>query len=173
MNWCTAGKSGVCGVIVPAARDPVEVKRFVHLAGHYRKFIEGFGSIMQPLTRLLKKGAGWEWAAEAQEFVFERVKAGLITKPLLVYPKFTLPFRLVTDASKVGLGACLMQDKGRGWQLVAFARKVNSSAESNYSITVGVFDCGLGGQAVSTVSARADFQHCDGPLIPEMADDEA
>jgi hypothetical protein len=94
-------------------RDAVEVKRFGHLAGYYRKFIEAFGSIMQPMTRLLKKDCEWEWT-EAQEFAFERVKAALTTKPLLVYPDFALPFLLVMNASKVGLGACLMQDQGRG-----------------------------------------------------------
>ncbi|KAE9031891.1 hypothetical protein PR001_g10851 [Phytophthora rubi] len=114
--------------------DIVEVKRFVHLAGYYRKFTDAFGSIMAPMTRLLKKDQDWEWT-EAQEFAFERIKAALTTKPLLVYPDFALPFRLVTDASKVGLGACLMQDQGHGWQPIAYASKVNSSAESNYSIT--------------------------------------
>jgi hypothetical protein len=118
----------------PRPRDAVEVKRFVHLTGYYRKFIAAFGSIMAPMTRLLKKAHEWEWT-EAQEFAFERVKAALTTKPLLVYPDFALPFRLVTDASKIGLGACLMQDQGHGWQPIAYASKVNSSAESNYSIT--------------------------------------
>jgi hypothetical protein len=70
-----------------------------------------------------------------QEFAFERVKMILTTKPLLIYPNFELPFRLVTDASKVGLGACLMQDVGKGWQPIAYASKVNSAAETNYSIT--------------------------------------
>lgn len=118
----------------PRPTDPVEVKRFVHLAGYYGKFIEAFGSIMAPMTRLLKKSCEWEWAEE-QQFAFERVKAMLTMKPLLVYPDFTLPFRLVTDASMIGLGACLMQDQGHGWQPIAYASKVNSSTESNYSIT--------------------------------------
>ncbi|OWY99835.1 LOW QUALITY PROTEIN: Enzymatic Polyprotein, partial [Phytophthora megakarya] len=114
--------------------DSTEVKRFVHLAGYYRKFMAGFGSIVEPLTRLLKKDVDWEWT-EAQEFAFARVKMLLTTQPLLLYPNFELPFRLVTDASKVGLGACLQQDHGRGWQPIAFASKVNNRAESNYSIT--------------------------------------
>jgi len=75
----------------PRPRNAVEVKRFVHLAGYYRKFIEAFGSIMAPMTRLLKKEQEWEWT-ESQEFAFERVKAALTTKPLLVYPNFALPF---------------------------------------------------------------------------------
>ncbi|KAE9017168.1 hypothetical protein PR002_g13466 [Phytophthora rubi] len=39
----------------PRPVDATEVKRFVHLAGYYRKFIAAFGSIVEPLTRLLKK----------------------------------------------------------------------------------------------------------------------
>lgn len=118
----------------PRPRDPVEIKRFVHLAGYYRKFVDSFGSIVAPLTRLLKKDARWEWT-EDQEFAFERVKAALTAEPLLIYPNFALPFRLVTDASMVGLGACLMQDQGRGWQPISYASKVNSDAEAKYSIT--------------------------------------
>ncbi|KAE8990040.1 hypothetical protein PR002_g21267 [Phytophthora rubi] len=116
------------------ATDPIEVKRFVHLASYYRKFIEAFGSIMDLMTKLLKKDAEWQWA-EAHEFAFERVRAALTMEPLLIYPDLWLPFRLVTDASKVGLGACLMQDQGRGWQPMAFASKVNNNTEANYSIT--------------------------------------
>ncbi|KAG2782331.1 hypothetical protein Pcac1_g7645 [Phytophthora cactorum] len=118
----------------PRPKDPVEAKRFVHLAGYYRKFIEEFGSIMQPITRQQKKNCEWKWT-EAQQFAFERVKEALTTKLPLVYPNFTLPFRLVTDARKIWLGAFVMQDQGRGWQPTAYASKVHSRAESNYSIT--------------------------------------
>jgi len=86
----------------PRPMDAVEVKRFVHLAGYYRRFVEGFGAMMAPLTKLLRKSTPWEWT-EAQEGAVERVKMALTTKPLLLYPNFQLPFRLVTDASKVGL----------------------------------------------------------------------
>jgi len=86
----------------PRPTDAVEVKRFVHLAGYYRRFVEGFGAMMAPLTKLLRKSTPWEWT-QAQEGAVERVKMALTTKPLLLYPNFQLPFRLVTDASKVGL----------------------------------------------------------------------
>ncbi|GMF57621.1 unnamed protein product [Phytophthora fragariaefolia] len=42
---------------------------------------------------------------------------------------------LMTAASKIGRGACLMQDQGRGWQPIAYASNVNSEAEAKYSIT--------------------------------------
>ncbi|KAG3110754.1 hypothetical protein PI124_g9003 [Phytophthora idaei] len=118
----------------PRPTDVVDVKRFVHLAGYYRKFIEGFGSLMAPMTKLLRKKTQRERTV-AQESAFEQVKAVLMQNPLLIYPDFRLPFRLVTDASKVGLGACVMQDHGQGWQPVAYASKVNSTTEANYGIT--------------------------------------
>ncbi|GMF48955.1 unnamed protein product [Phytophthora fragariaefolia] len=104
---------------LPRPSDTTEVERFVNLAGYYRKIIAAFGTIVEPLTRLLKKDLPWEWS-EAQEFAFKRVKMLLTTRSLLLYPNFELPFRLVTDASKVGLGAFLMQDHGRGWQPIAY-----------------------------------------------------
>ncbi|ETM37470.1 hypothetical protein L914_15979 [Phytophthora nicotianae] len=77
----------------PRPVDAVEVTRFVHLAGYYRRFIDGFGFLMAPMTKLLRKNAPWEWTA-AQQSAFEHVKAVLTTKPLLIYPNFALPFRL-------------------------------------------------------------------------------
>ncbi|GMF44471.1 unnamed protein product [Phytophthora fragariaefolia] len=115
----------------PRPTDAVEAKRFVHLAGYYRRFVEGFGSLMSPITKLLRKDAEWIWGDE-QEAAFIHVKNVLTTSPLLLYPDFRRPFRVVTDASIVGLGACLMQDQGKGWQPIAYASKVNSDAESNH-----------------------------------------
>ncbi|GMF29522.1 unnamed protein product [Phytophthora fragariaefolia] len=51
------------------------------------------------------------------------------------YPDFSKPFKLVTDASAVGLGAALMQDQGRREQPIAFASKVNSPTVAKYGIT--------------------------------------
>ncbi|GMF48304.1 unnamed protein product [Phytophthora fragariaefolia] len=90
--------------------------------------------MMAPITKLLRKSVEWEWTT-AQEKAFETVKAALTEKPLLRYPNFSLPFRLATGASAIGLGACLMQDYGQDWQPIAFASKVNNEVESKYSIT--------------------------------------
>ncbi|KAG2779855.1 hypothetical protein PC129_g17805 [Phytophthora cactorum] len=71
----------------PRPTDVVEVKRFVHLAGYYRRFIEGFGSLMAPMPKLLRKKPPWEWTV-VQESAFEQVKAVLTQKPLLIYLDF-------------------------------------------------------------------------------------
>ncbi|GMF42261.1 unnamed protein product [Phytophthora fragariaefolia] len=89
---------------------------------------------MAPITNLLRESVEWEWTT-TQEEAIEAVKAALPEKPLFLYPDFSLSFRLATDASAIGLGACLMQNHGKGWQPITFASKVDSEAESKYSIT--------------------------------------
>ncbi|GMF59538.1 unnamed protein product [Phytophthora fragariaefolia] len=79
----------------PRPANAIEVKRFTHLAGYYRRFVKDFGSLMAPLTKLLRKSSEWRWDDE-QEAAFEMIKDILTTKPLLVYPDFRLPFRVDT-----------------------------------------------------------------------------
>ncbi|OWZ10652.1 Gag-pol fusion protein [Phytophthora megakarya] len=108
----------------PRPEEVIEVKRFVHLAWYYRRFVEGFGAKMtKHMTKLLRKGVEWVWSTE-QEAAFTWIKSVLTAKPLLVYPDFHLPFKVVTDACQVGLGSCTMENHGRGWQPVAFANEL-------------------------------------------------
>ncbi|GMF58803.1 unnamed protein product [Phytophthora fragariaefolia] len=90
----------------PVPQDADAVKRFVHIAGYYRRFS-----------------------------AFEGLKKALTERPLLAYPHFTRPFRLVTDASAVGLGATLTQDQGNGEQPIAYASRINSETVARYGIS--------------------------------------
>ena len=84
-------------------------KKFLGLAGYYRKFIKQFALITKPLTALLKKGVWFVWTAE-QELAFSTVKKALSTAPVLALPNFSKQFCIETDACKNGVGAVLLQD---------------------------------------------------------------
>ncbi|GMF19842.1 unnamed protein product [Phytophthora fragariaefolia] len=118
----------------PVPTSDKEVRKFVALAGYYRRFMPDFGTRMAPLTMLLRKNVSWRWRTE-QEEAFAWAKAYLSKEPVLIYPNYSLPFKLTTDASKIGLGAVLSQDQGNGDQPVAYASKVNSPAVSKYTIS--------------------------------------
>lgn len=67
---------------------------------------------------------------------FEKLKRSLTSQPILVHPNFDKPFFVHCDASRYGIGACLMQkdDKDRDQAICYFSKKLNS-AQRNYSVT--------------------------------------
>ena len=88
----------------------IEIRSFLGLAGYYRRFIEGFSKIAMSLTQLTKKGQKFEWT-ENCENSFQELKKRLTTSPVLALPDPNGHFVVFCDASKMGLGCVLMQDR--------------------------------------------------------------
>ena len=78
------------------------------MIGCYQRFIRKYSTILAPLTDLLKKSVKWNWT-EKCEHAFRAVKSMLSHFPILRAPDFSRPFALAVDASKVGVGAVLLQ----------------------------------------------------------------
>ncbi|XP_073119703.1 uncharacterized protein [Henckelia pumila] len=89
-------------------RNASEIRNFLELVGYYRKFIKGFSAIVVPLTALTKKNVKCIWKPKCQES-FDVLKKALTTAPVLAMPSGEGDFVVYTDASKLGLGAVLMQ----------------------------------------------------------------
>lgn len=83
------------------------VRGFLGLAGYYQRFIKDYGSIAEPLTRLLCKD-GFIWDSDATA-AFEALQRALTSAPVLQLPDFSKPFIVECDASGSGLGAILHQ----------------------------------------------------------------
>ena len=82
------------------------MRGFLGLAGYYRKFIHDYGTIVAPLTALLKKdGFSWNDAAAA---AFQALKATVTSAPVLALPDFTRSFVIECDASTHGFRAVLI-----------------------------------------------------------------
>ncbi|KAD2393420.1 hypothetical protein E3N88_40397 [Mikania micrantha] len=111
-----------------APKTPTEVRQFLGLAGYYRRFIEGFSKIAQPLTALTHKGTKYNWT-DKQEAAFQLLKQKLCSAPILSLPEGTEDFAVYCDASGQGLGCVLMQrDK-----VIAYASRQLRTHEKNYT----------------------------------------
>jgi hypothetical protein len=86
-----------------------DIRSFLGLAGYYRRFIEGFSKISNPMTELLEKDKKFEWTSSC-EASFQELKKPLTTAPILVMPDIEKSFSIYCDASGQGLGCVLMQD---------------------------------------------------------------
>jgi hypothetical protein len=80
------------------------VRGFLRLTGYYRKFIQAYGAIANPLTQLLKEAFNWTPMAEV---VFDALKSALTSAPVLQLPDFAKPFTVECDASGSGFGVVL------------------------------------------------------------------
>jgi len=97
---------------------------------HVRKrFMEGFSSIAAPLTKLTHKGAPFRWSDECKAR-FQKLKTTLTTAPVLVLPSGSGSYTVYCDASRIGLGAVLMQ----GGKVIAYASRQLKVHEKNYPV---------------------------------------
>jgi hypothetical protein len=119
----------------PKPKNVSEIRRFMGLASYYRKFIKDFSIISKPLFELTQKDTIWNWK-EKQDEAFNILKEKLITAPVLQYPDYEKEFILLTDASKLALGAILSQkdDQGKEHPILYDSKTLNKS-EQNYDTT--------------------------------------
>ena len=59
----------------------------------------------------------------------------LLKEHVVVYPEFSVPFRLYTDASNIGLEAILAQKQERKERIICCASRILNKSEQNYSAT--------------------------------------
>jgi len=111
-----------------------DVRAFFGLASYYRKFVQNFSSIAEPLSALTKKGVRLSWSPEAQQ-AFERLKRALAETVTLAYPQPDQTFILYTDASDVAVGAILSTTVDGVERPIAFFSRVMNSAQLNYCAT--------------------------------------
>jgi hypothetical protein len=114
-------------------KAPINVhgfRSFVGLATYFRKFINNFSEMVMPLTNLTKKDTSFSWS-EACQNAFDDVKGALTNAPVLALPNFSLPFVVICDASKEGIGAVLMQND----RPLAYESQRLLPAEVNYTVT--------------------------------------
>ena len=89
--------------------------------------MEGFSSIVSPLTRLTQKMVKFQWSDYCEK-IFAKLKTILTTTPVFTLPEGSDCYVIYCDASSVGLGCVLMQ---RG-KVIAYSSRQLKAHEKNY-----------------------------------------
>ena len=51
----------------PRPTSQIEIRSFLGLASYYRRFVEGFSSILSPLTKLTQKTMKFQWSEACEK----------------------------------------------------------------------------------------------------------
>jgi len=109
-----------------------KLRRFLGMASYYRRFVPHFAEAATPLHSMTGKKSPTKviWTEESTT-AFTRVKEGLVKMTELHAPDYHQPYLLKTDASGVGLGAALEQEKeGTNYPVAFYSRKLTQTEKS-------------------------------------------
>ncbi|GJU94443.1 reverse transcriptase domain-containing protein [Tanacetum coccineum] len=98
------------------------IRSFLGHAGFYRRFIKDFSQVVRPLTQLLVKDAPFIFFEEYLQ-AFENLKHELTQAPVMIKPDWTLPFKIMCDASDYAVVAVLGQRINNHFQPIHYAGK--------------------------------------------------
>jgi RNase H-like domain found in reverse transcriptase/Reverse transcriptase (RNA-dependent DNA polymerase) len=115
----------------PIPTNKRELQQFLGFCNYYRKFIEGFSKLSNPLQLLVGKN-DWNWT-DLQQNAFEGLCFNLSYRPMLALPNNSDPYRIHSDASLLASGAILEQLQEGKWKVIAYTSKSFSPAERNYN----------------------------------------
>ena len=93
-----------------------------------------FSQLIAELTKLIKKDAKFHWPESAQK-AFDNAKTRLSSEKCISFANFSLPFKLVTDASSVAMGAVLLQIINGKQKIIACISKTFNETEKRWSAT--------------------------------------
>ena len=118
----------------PTPKTVKDVQSFLGFANFYRRFIQGYSGIMEPVSSLTRKEADFTWGTK-QEEAFQEMKRRFTEEPVLAFHDPEEEAVVETDASDKALGACLSQKKKDGkLHPIAYHSRKFSPAELNYDV---------------------------------------
>ncbi|KFM71645.1 Retrovirus-related Pol polyprotein from transposon 17.6, partial [Stegodyphus mimosarum] len=121
--------------ILKPPRTKKALRSVLGLYNYYREYVPNYAKIARPLTDLTRKSIPNDipWGSEAEK-AFKELKDALCTASSLYTPDIRKPFEINTDASLIGIGACLLQrDEYGKARPITFASQKLTSAQSKWS----------------------------------------
>ena len=117
----------------PSPATRTDLRSFFGLVNQLSGSSSQIANVMAPLRPLLQSKNEFLWDAN-QESTFKTAKKTLVSSPTLTYFDGEAPTRLVTDASRLGLGFVLQQQHQGDWKLVQAGSRFLTDTESRYAV---------------------------------------
>ncbi|GFU90720.1 hypothetical protein TNCV_4182741 [Trichonephila clavipes] len=98
---------------LPVPKTKKELRSVLGLCNYYREYIPKYSELVYPLTELTKKRVPYSipWT-EKHDSSFHLLKKALVEAPSLYSPVPDKPYTIHSDASQLGIAACLSQHCG-------------------------------------------------------------
>ena len=136
---------------MPIPKDVKAIQTFNGLAQFNHCFIKNYVAIIEPITKLTRKGEPFDWTP-ACKTTYQTIKDRYQTAPIVIGVDWSLHFYIYTDASDIAVGAMLAQNPTSNIdQPIAYASRLLNKAEKNYTTTEK--------EALAMVYAINKFQH--------------
>ena len=121
----------ISGFPTPSSRT--DLRSFFGLVNQLTGSSDRVSSALAPLRPLLSTRNDFVWdTAHTESFL--KAKEVLTTAPTLAFYDVSRPTRLLTDASRLGLGFVLQQEHHGEWKLVQAGSRFLTDAETRYAV---------------------------------------
>jgi len=118
--------------VIKYPKNVTELKSFLGLVNFYCKFVPFLADMCEPLYQLTRDKVPWIWSKQCSTAV-DTVKKQLTSSPVLAHFNPHNPIGISCDASSKGLGVVLYHKIGTSEHPIAFASRMLTATEQNYS----------------------------------------
>ncbi|GFV22139.1 retrovirus-related Pol polyprotein from transposon opus [Trichonephila clavipes] len=119
---------------LPVPKTKKELRSVLGLCNYYREYIPKYSELVYPLTELTNKRVpdSIPWT-EKHDSSFHLLKKALVEAPSLYSPVPDKPYTIHSDASQIGIAACLSQKCGDKCYPIAYASQKLSKTQQSWS----------------------------------------
>lgn len=119
---------------LPQPKTKKELRSVLGLCNYYREYIPSYSELVYPLTELTKKRVPdtIPWTEE-HDAAFDHLKRALAKAPSLYTPRPDRPFVIHSDASQIGVAACLSQRDGDKFYPIAYVSQKLTKSQQSWS----------------------------------------
>ena len=117
---------------MPTPTNATELQHVLGMVTYLGRYIPNLSARTAPLRLLLEKDSDWQWQRE-HELAWNGIKETLSKHQVLQYYDESKSLKVLSDASKDGIGAVLLQETNGEWMPVVHNSRYMTTAEKNYA----------------------------------------